>query len=292
MYEGIMTPLITPLDADGRVAADQLRKLVARQVAAGVTSILVLGGTGEYSALDEDQRRRAIDLAVEAAGGSVPVVAGILAPGLGDAVVTAKYARAAGVDALMVLAPFYVRPTHGGFVDYFERFDAAVDMPFLLYNIPHKTSVNLEPATVEAIVDAVPNVVGIKECATDLGQFLELVHRVGGRIDVLSGEDHLGVPEMVLGAKGAVMASANLVPEFWVEAHRLIRSDRIAEAVREFHRHLPLFRGLFMEGNPAPLKAAMSMVGDVPAHVSTPLRPISDRTRDVLRGELEAAGLV
>lgn len=292
MYEGIMTPLVTPLDHNNQVDEEQLRRLVARQIAAGVTSVLVLGGTGEYSALDDVQRQRAIDVTVAAANGSVPVVAGVLAPGLGDAVSTAAYAKAAGVDALMLLAPFYVRPTHDGFVEYFQRFDAAVEMPILLYNIPHKTDVNLKPATVEAVIDAVPNVIGIKECTNDLGQFLELLQRVGDRIDVLSGEDHLGVPELLLGAKGAVMASANLIPEFWVNAYELVQAGKIAEAVHEFHRYLPLFRGLFMEGNPAPLKAAMAMLGDVPAHVAVPLRPISERTREVLRGELEAAGLV
>jgi 4-hydroxy-tetrahydrodipicolinate synthase len=291
-YSGIMTALITPLTAEGKVDEAGLRTLVEMQIDAGVHSLLVLGGTGEFTALSPDARAVAIRTVVQQTADRVPVVAGVLSPGLGDAIDAGLVAGAAGVDAVMVVTPFYVHPVQDGLVDYYRAFARAVDLPLFLYNIPYKTGVNLLPATVERIVDEVPAVVGIKECSPDIGQFLELLRRVGERTTVLSGEEFLAPSEIVLGAHGAIMASANLVPTLWPRIYRHIQAGEVGEAVGLARQHLPLFQAIFAEGNPGPLKAGMAMLGMPAGPASTPLVEVSPATRSLLYSSLTALGYV
>ncbi|KIL39134.1 hypothetical protein SD70_22160 [Gordoniibacillus kamchatkensis] len=270
-YRGIMTALVTPIREDGSVNEEQLRRLIRFQIDNAVSSILMLGGTGEYPALTPEARKQAITIAVSEAGGRVPIVAGIIAPGIGDTIEMALFAKEAGVASIMPVAPYYVNPTQQGFLDYFRRLDEAVDMPIFLYNIPYKTGVNMKPETVEALLAAIPNIIGIKECSPDLGQFIDLLRRVGDKIAVLSGEEFLAVSEFILGAQGAVMASANLVPDVWVRMWELTQQGQYRQAVDMSIAYYPLFKAIFKEGNPGPLKAAMNRIGLATGSVSTPL---------------------
>ncbi|MGG4498483.1 4-hydroxy-tetrahydrodipicolinate synthase [Brevibacillus reuszeri] len=277
-YNGIMTALVTPIDDRGIVDAESLQNLIQFQLKNNVSSLLVLGGTGEYSALSNAERQRAIDITVQEVNGKVPVVAGIIAPGIGDAIEFGLYAKCAGVDAIMPVTPYYVSPTQEGIMKYYQDLDTALDMPMFLYNIPYKTAVNLQPETVEYLVEKIPNIIGIKECSPNLGQFIDLTRRVGEKIYVLSGEEFLAMSEMVLGAHGAVMASANLVPDVWVKMWEHLQKGSVQEAVKLNTAYYPLFRAIFKEGNPGPLKTAMNMTGLLVGNVSTPLLHPSTET--------------
>jgi 4-hydroxy-tetrahydrodipicolinate synthase len=181
------------------------------------------------------------------------------------------YAKDAGVNALMIVTPYYVKPTQQGLIDYYKKLDQTLDMPILLYNIPHKTGVNMLPTTVETIVNETSNVVGMKECTENFGQMVELINLVGDKITVLAGEEFVAVASMIFGAKGAVMASANVMPRLWIKLYELIRNGEKEKAIEVNKEYNSVFKTIFMEGNPGPLKAAMNMTGLSAGSVSTPL---------------------
>ena len=161
-FQGILTALVTPMDEQFQVDEAKLRQLVNIQIDSGIHGLVMLGGTGEYAALSAEERQRAVRIAKEEAAGRVPVVAGILEPGFGECLKACKAFDSMGVDALLVLTPFYLSPSQPGIIDYFQRIDQAVNTPIILYNIPYRTSVNMTPETGETIVNTTKNVVGIK----------------------------------------------------------------------------------------------------------------------------------
>lgn len=291
-FEGIMTALITPLHEDGRVDEQQLRELVRLQINNQVNSLLVLGGTGEYAALSNDERKRAIDIVVNETNKKIPVAVGILSTGLGDAIEIGQYAKAAGAEAILVVTPYYVIPNQQGIIDYYKKLDKAVDMPMLIYNIPYRTGVNALPETVEKLVEEIPNIIGIKECEPSFNQFTDLIRRVGDKITVLSGDEFLAVTEFIYGAKGAIMATANLIPDVWVKMWNLVNEGKIEEAVNMNIEYYPLFKAIFKETNPGPLKEALKMAGLPAGYLSTPLTAPNADTLEALKQAMRAMSLL
>lgn len=291
-FEGIMTALLTPLTAENRVDTAKLEKLIDFQLEHGVKGLLVLGGTGEYTALTMEAREEAVRETVRYTNGRVPVVAGVLEPGIGEAVKFAKLCKQAGADALLVLAPFYVHPTQEGIIDFFRTVDRAVDMPLLVYNIPYRTYVNVLPETVEKMVEEMPNIIGMKECSPSFGQAVELIQRVGDRISVLSGEEFLMSGEILMGAKGAVMATANLIPDVWVKLYEYAARGELQKLRDLLKRYYHLIQLLFKEINPGPLKYAMGQIGLDMGRLSIPLREPSAGLQEELDQEMKKLGLL
>ncbi len=291
-FEGIMTALVTPLTPENRVDIPKLEKLIDFQLANGVKGLLILGGTGEYSALTMEAREQVVQETVRYTAGRVPVVAGVLEPGLGEAIKFSKACKAAGADAILLLAPYYVHPTQEGIVDYYRAVDAAVNMPIFVYNIPYRTYVNVLPETVEHMCSEMPNIIGMKECSPSFGQAVELIHRVGDRISVLSGEEFLMSGEVLMGAKGAVMASANLIPDVWVKLYELAAARKADELSALLKQYYPLIKLLFKEINPGPLKYAMKLKGLDMGCLNIPLREPSDGLKAELKSEMERVGLL
>lgn len=291
-FEGIMTALVTPLTEENTVDVPKLEKLIDFQLENGVKGLLILGGTGEYTALTMEVREQAVRETVRYTNGRVPVVAGVLEPGIGECVKFCKACKAAGADGLLVLAPFYVHPTQEGIIDFFRAVDRAVDMPLLVYNIPYRTNVNVLPETVEKMVAEMPNIVGMKECSPSFGQAVELIHRVGDQICVLSGEEFLMSGEILMGARGAIMASANLVPDVWVRLYELAAARNTQELSALLKQYYPLIKLLFKEINPGPLKYAMGRIGLDMGPVSIPLREPSDALKEELDAEMKKLGLL
>ena len=289
---GVMAALVTPLNRSGQtVDHGALGALVDRQIAAGVTSILALGGTGEYVALPVSERRAVVEWCVAAAGGRVPVICGILDPGLPEAVGAATMARDCGAAGAMVVTPYYSSGSQSGMYDYYSQLSERLN-PFevILYNIPAKTSVNLLPATVNRICRACPNVVGIKECAPRLQQVIDLIELSRGEFDVLSGDEVLAVASLAAGADGLVMATANLFPELWVDIFRLAQANDYTGAFRLYRTHSDLIQHLFEEGNPGPLKWALAAAGRSCGPVLSPLLDPSPGLRAQLTEDLRAHG--
>ena len=273
-YRGIMTATPTPLDAQGEVQAAAVREHVERQIRDGITGILPIGGTGEFISLTPRQRLRMLELTVEAAGGRVPVVAGVLHPGLEDTIAAARDYLQAGADSVMVVTPYYYRPTQAGIVDYFRRISDAVDGDLVLYEIPYRTGVALLPETVARIVETT-RTVAMKACNPDLSQQMRVAEAVGNRIAILTGEEAVFPLHVAMGAVGGMLAGSNIFPRTWTHILDLVNAGDLAAAKALHARLLPATDALYAEPNPAPLKAAMLLL-DIPmGGVMPPMLPAS-----------------
>ena len=291
-FEGIMTAMVTPLDENGVIVEESFRELIRFQIKHQVQNILILGGTGEYTKLNLEEKKRAIDIAVSEVNGCIPVVVGIISPGLNEAIELGKYSKLAGAEAIMVVTPYYGIPTQKGLKEYYQEIDQAVGMPLILYNIPYRTNVNLLPESVEELVQKIPNIVGIKECTPNMGQVVNLIRRVGDKIVVLCGEEFFAVSEFIIGAKGAVMASANIIPDVWVKMWRLVNEKDYDVAVKMNEDYFPFFNAIFSELHPGPLKVAMQMFGLPAEKLSAPLVAPSENTIIALKESMKELGMI
>ena len=267
---GVVTAIPTPLDARGGVDAAAVAALVERLVAAGATGITPLGGTGEFTALSTRQRMAMIEATVAACAGQVPVIPGVIFPGLEDNIEAGEAYMRAGADALMLVTPYYYRPTQAGIVDYFRRYSERVAADLVLYEIPYRTGVELTPDTVAQLA-ATTRVVAMKACNRDLGQQLGVVRAAGDRIAILTGEEDVAPLHFAMGAVGGILATSNLIPRHWNRILRLARGGRLDEAQALHARIKPVIDLLFSEPNPAPIKAALAHYHGFPAAVLPPL---------------------
>ncbi len=292
-FHGIMTALVTPFQEDGSVDEQALCALIDHQIAGGVHSLLLLGGTGEYTCMTPQERRRAVDISVKAVNRRVPLLVGVLETGIGECVSFCSYCQQAGADALLVLTPFYFVGDQDALVEFYCTVDRAVELPILIYNIPYRTNVNVLPDTVVRLTGEMKHLAGIKECA-GLGQAMEVLLKAGDKISVLTGDEFSAVSLLAMGAKGAVMATANLVPDAWVRMYDLVQQGSIDQALSESLRYFPLFKALFSENYVSPLKYAMAKAG-VPGGTRTlllPLVPPKQATMDWVEAEMGKLGLV
>ena len=190
--DGIMTALVTPLNSDGTVDEQALTALIDYQIAHKVHSLLLLGGTGEYTSMTMEERFRAVDITVKAVNKRVPLVVGVLETGVGECLKFCKYCKNAGADAMLVLTPFYIMGTQDALAEFYKTLDREVDMPILIYNIPYRTNVNVLPDTVVRLTKEMKNLVGIKECAS-MTQAMEVLLKAGDKISVLTGDEFSAV---------------------------------------------------------------------------------------------------
>jgi 4-hydroxy-tetrahydrodipicolinate synthase len=203
-----------------------------------------------------------------------------------------EVAERRGANAVMMVTPYYAHFNSDGMVEYFRAAAGMVDLPLILYNIPSRTGVNLTPEDISRLVEVCPSLIGIKECSSDLGQVSRLIASQSDRLSILCGEEYLTLPELVLGAGGAVLASANLIPSEWVRIYQCVQAGRIAEARTMYFRLLPLLRLLFSETNPGPLKEALTLLGIPSGPVALPLQRPALRIREQLATVLDKMGLI
>ncbi|WP_138467111.1 4-hydroxy-tetrahydrodipicolinate synthase [Poseidonocella sp. HB161398] len=285
---GIITATPTPLLADGRIDRAAAARLAERLVAAGAQGIAPIGGTGEATALTPDQRLEMLEATLEAVAGRVPVIAGILTPGIGETLAAARAYEAAGADMLMVVTPYYARPTQAGILDYYKAVSDASVLPQMLYEIPYRTGIDLEAETVAAL-GRETRVTAMKACSPSLPHQMRTVALAGADIDILSGEENVYPVHVAMGAKGGLLATSCLFPRAWARIHALASSGQMAEATALHRRLMPYVGTLFSEHNPVPLRAAMEILGEPQGDPLPPLRPASEATRARLRAELPEA---
>lgn len=279
-YAGILTAVPTPLTSDLRVDTRPLSAHVRRMVEAGSRGIVPLGGTGEYTSLSFTQRLSVVEASLEAAGGATAVIPGILSPGIGDAIDNAKAFVRAGAKALMVVTPYYFRPTQDGIVEYFERFSNEVDADIILYEIPYRTGVSLTFQTVDRLA-GMTRVVGIKACNPDLAQQMRTAELAASKIAILTGEEDVMPLHVAMGAVGAVITSSNLLPRQWDRVLALALEGRLQESIALHATLRPLIDAVFAEPNPAPMKAAMDFLGwGMGCDVLSPLKPASAQIKE------------
>ena len=282
---GILPAIPTPVTAHDTIDEGATRKLVARLVASGIDGIVPLGGTGEYGALPRAERVRMAGLVAEAVGGRVPVIAGVLDPGYHDALDAGRAFAAAGVDALMVLTPYYTTPTQAGIRDYFLRYADESPLPIVIYEIPYRTRIAIAPEVLHEL-SRHERIVGMKACNTDFWHFLKVVAGVDRSFAVLSGEDTLFPLHVAAGARGGIVVSASLLPRTWKHLHAVAAAGRTDEAIRLHRALIPLLDLLFAETNPGPMKAVMDLVGVESPQLLAPLVPPAQGLEAKLRAEL------
>ncbi len=281
-YTGIWVPLVTPF-RHNEVDFDALQPLARRCVEAGVSGLVVCGSTGEPAALSEDEQLAALDAVLDAVP-ECPVVMGVAGNNLPAILDRMQRVQQRPIAGLLVPPPYYIRPSQAGLVDFFRTVANASSVPVILYNIPYRTSVGIELETFRTIVQH-ERILALKDCGGDLPLTMSLI---GDRkLQVLSGEDHLLLSTLCLGGTGGIVASAHIRPDLFVRIAQLVQRDALSEARELFHRLLPLMRLLFREPNPAPLKAALSMMGCMRGELRAPMQGASDETKALLMHELK-----
>jgi 4-hydroxy-tetrahydrodipicolinate synthase len=284
---GIFPAVPTPVSADDSVDADAVRALFAWLLKQGIDGVVPLGGTGEYGSLSRKARNRMAGLSVEAMAGKGPVIAGVLDTGFHDALDAGKSFASEGVDALLVLTPYYTNPTQAGIRDYFLRYADAVSVPILIYEIPYRTRIAIEPKILHEL-SRHERIIGMKACNTDMYHFLQVVSGIDENFAVLSGEDHLFPLHVASGARGGIVVTANLLPRAWRSIFEAASSGRIAEALAMHRRLIPLMNMAFAETNPGPMKAVMDLVGVNAPRMLAPLMSPAPALAADLRKELRA----
>jgi 4-hydroxy-tetrahydrodipicolinate synthase len=290
-FEGAYTALVTPFDRQGNLDEEGLRRLVRFQIEEGIDGLVPVGTTGECATLSYEEHERVIEIVVEEARGKVPVIAGTGSNSTREALMLTQFAKEAKADAALLVVPYYNRPTQEGMYRHFKELAERVDLPQILYNIPSRTGVNLLPQTVARLAE-VRNIVGIKEAST-VDQVSEIIELTRGKdFVVFSGNDNQTLPILALGGVGVISVASNVAPKLVAEMVDAFRRGDL-EGARELHYRLsPLFKALFLETNPAPVKAALEMMGLPAGAPRLPLVEVSQQTRETLRKVLISLGLL
>ena len=288
--KGVFVPNVTPFTAQS-VDEAALRSVLDYLLEQDISGIAPCGTTGESATLSHAEHRRVVELTIEHVAGRRPVIAGAGSNSTAEAVELVKHAAGAGADAVLVICPYYNRPTQDGLIAHFTKLAEAISIPMIMYNIPKRTGVNMEAATT-AKLSHVPNIVGMKEASGDLVQVTEIIHRAKPGFAVFSGDGNLTFPICCLGGVGGILADAHILPGEWHRMVKLIAAGKLDEAREIHYRLLAIGHALFIETNPAPAKAALEMMGICSAATRLPLLPATDSCREVLREELAKLGLV
>jgi 4-hydroxy-tetrahydrodipicolinate synthase len=291
MFHGSMVALVTPMLGDGTIDEDSLQRLVDFHVENHTDAIVSVGTTGESATLDEAEHCHVVRRTVEMAAGRIPVIAGTGANSTREAIILTRCAMEAGVDACLLVTPYYNKPTQEGLYQHFRVVAEAVPVPQILYNVPSRTACDLLPVTVERL-STISNIVGIKEATGNMDRAREIMDRCGDRLDVYSGDDATAMELMLLGGKGNVSVTANVAP---AGMHALCTAALAGDRTRAESINQPLeilHRVLFVQSNPIPVKWALHEMGLIPPGIRLPMTPLAAEFHDTVRQALRQAGVL
>ncbi|MBQ9412803.1 MAG: 4-hydroxy-tetrahydrodipicolinate synthase [Oscillospiraceae bacterium] len=290
IFEGAATALITPTTPEG-VDYAALGRLIDWQIEKGIDALVIAGSTGEGKTLSDSEHREVLRYSAERIAGRVPMIAGTGSNDTSYAIGLSRSACESGADALLVVTPYYVKATQAGLVKMYSMIADAATKPLILYNVPSRTGVNIEPATYAALAGH-GNIWGIKEANSDISKIADTAALTEGRLDLYSGNDDQTVPIMSLGGKGVISVLSNLLPAETSAMCHLYLEGKTAEAAKMQLHYLPLIRALFSEVNPIPVKAAMAELGFCENYLRMPLTPIEDAHKAHLLELMRAEGLI
>ena len=290
IFRGAATALVTPLNERG-VDFEALGRLIDWQIDQGIDALVIAGTTGEGSTLTYDEHQETIRYSVERAAGRVPIIAGSGSNDTNRAITLSRFSCDAGADALLVVTPYYNKATQKGLVAMYTAIADAVDRPIILYNVPSRTGVNIEPATYLALADH-PNIAGIKEANGNISKIVETARLVGDKLDIYSGNDDQVVPILSMGGSGVISVLSNVMPAQTHEMCAKYFAGDVAGAARLQMDYLPLINALFSEVNPIPVKAAMAAMGWCENYLRLPLTPMEDEHWQKLKALMIEQGLI
>jgi 4-hydroxy-tetrahydrodipicolinate synthase len=291
MFKGSLVALITPMRDDGSMDEQAYARFIDWQIEEGTEGIVPVGTTGESPTLTHTEHMRAVEIAVEAARGRVPVIAGAGSNSTAEAITLAKHARHVGADAVMVVTPYYNKPSQEGLFRHFTAVADAAELPVLIYNIPSRSVVDMSVETM-ARLSQHRLIVGVKDATANLTRPLHTRRACGSGFIQLSGEDHTVLSFMAAGGDGCISVTANVAPRLCAAMHDAWREGRVEDAIAIQDSLVPLHDAMFCEASPGPVKYAASLLGFTDAMCRLPHAPISDAARDRTRAAMADLGLL
>ncbi len=290
MFKGSMVAIVTPFK-NGKVDEKALGDLIEFQIKNGTDVIVPCGTTGESATLSHEEHHRVVEFTVQTVNKRVPVVAGAGSNSTSETLELTKYAQKAGANGVLLITPYYNKPTQEGLYQHFKKVADTVDIPVILYNVPGRTSVNMLPSTVARLRE-IKNIVGIKEATGDLKQISELIRLCGRDFDVISGDDFTTLPLLAIGGVGAISVTANIIPADAAAMFDAFFAGKMEEALKLHYKMEPLHSLMFIETNPIPVKTALALMGRINEEFRLPLCAMSDANKDKLKKALKDYGLM
>ncbi len=288
IFKGSLVAIVTPFNKDGSINFGKLEELVEWHIESGTDGIVPCGTTGESPTLSHDEHDQVVETVVKAVNNRVPVLAGAGSNSTAEAVRLVKEAEKTGADGVLVITPYYNKPTQSGLKAHFRKVASETSLPVVIYNVPGRTGVNITPETVAELADT-ENITGIKEATGSLDQASAILNLC--KIDLLSGEDAINFPLMAIGGCGVISVVANVVPKKVAALTKAVSKGDLP-AAEQLHRELyPLAKNMFIETNPIPVKTALAMMGKIEEVFRLPLVPMSDNHRKVVAETLNKLGV-
>jgi 4-hydroxy-tetrahydrodipicolinate synthase len=290
-FVGCGTALVTPFRKDLSLDEEAMRRLVRRQIAAGINFLVPCGTTGESPTLSHEEHLRVVAITLEEAKGKVPVLAGAGGYDTRHVIEMAREIERMGAEGILSVTPYYNKPTQEGLYHHFKAIAAATSLPIILYNVPPRTNVNIDPATVRRLSE-IENIIGVKEASGNISQITQVIQQVPEEFLVLSGDDALTLPLAAMGGRGIISVASNEIPAEMTRLAQLCLAGNFAEARAMQRKWLPLLEVNFIETNPTPVKAAMAEMGLLEPVFRLPLVPPRTENLAKIRTVLESLALL
>jgi 4-hydroxy-tetrahydrodipicolinate synthase len=290
-FTGCGTALVTPFRKDLSLDEDTLRRLVRRQIAAGINFLVPCGTTGESPTLSHEEHLRVVAITLEEAKGKVPVLAGAGGYNTHHVIELARECERMGAEGILSVTPYYNKPTQEGLYHHFKAIAASISLPIILYNVPPRTNVNIDPATVRRLAE-IENIIGVKEASGNISQIIQVIQQVPEEFLVLSGDDALTLPLAAMGGRGIISVASNVIPAEMTQLAQLCLAGNFAEARAMQRKWTPLLEVNFIETNPTPVKAAMAEMGLLEPVFRLPLVPPRTENLAKIRTVLESLALL
>lgn len=291
MFTGTYTAIVTPFK-NGQIDEVALDRLIHAQIKGGVDGIVPVGTTGESPTLSYEEHIRVVELAVRFAHGKIKVLAGTGANSTNEAIYLTQAAEKAGVDGSLQVAPYYNKPTPEGLFQHFHAVARATRLPLVLYSIPSRCGVEISVDTINRLAHDSVNIIGIKEAGGNADRVSQLRAVLGKDFVIMSGDDSLTLPFMAVGAQGVISVASNVIPREVAHMVRAFATGKVAAARKLHAKYYPLFKDLFLETNPIPVKAALALMGLIEEEYRLPLVPMGAGNRELLRATMKACGVL
>ena len=292
MFRCSIVALVTPFTKKNEVDEEALGRLIEFHIKNGTDAVVPCGTTGESATLNYEEHERVIEICVRAAKKRIPVIAGTGSNSTAEAIELSTHAKQIGADALLLVSPYYNRPTQKGLYLHFKEIADTVDLPIILYNIASRTAVNIEPETFLRLSDNCKNIIGVKEASGSLDQMSRIVALCGKKLTMLSGDDSLTLPLMSIGGEGVISVVANIIPADVKAMVEAFRKGQIREAQRLHYKMLPLIKAIFIETNPIPVKTSMGLLKMCSPILRLPMCEMSEDNLAKLKNVLKEYGLL
>ena len=290
IFKGVATALVTPMTEAG-VDYERFGKLIDWQIEQGINALVIAGTSGEGSTLDDAEHRQVLKFAYERIAGRVPAIAGTGSNDTAYAISLTKYACELGYDGLLVVTPYYNKTTQRGLVAMYKAIAEAAAKPVIVYNVPSRTGINIEPATYAELAK-IPNIKAVKEANGNISKIVELFALVGDKLDIYSGNDDQIVPILAMGGKGVISVLSNVAPKETMQMCEKLFAGDVAGSAKLQTEYLDLINALFCEVNPIPVKAAVAAMGMCENYVRLPLTPMEEKNREKLVSIMKEHGII